>query len=154
MVLRPYLALKFGDLARHLPADVFPVLAGRSELLRFRAFPTVGLSNADRDDPGVDEREDQIAGRDLAHRFIEGIPRPVRVALRRPEITAPKFVAVCLVLVDPPIAHKVRRPTRPLSCLEDGMYRQRDWLSPLLGFQPFSYLREIDKRPLVCAVAD
>src|ERR1700730_17805092 len=110
MVLRPYLALKFGELDRHLPADVFPVLAGRSELLRFRAFPTVGLSNADRDDPGVDEREDQIAGRDLAHGFIVGISRAIRVALGRPEVAALKLVAVCLVLVDPPIAHKARRP--------------------------------------------
>jgi hypothetical protein len=113
VILRPHPILKLGELDRHLPADVFPVLAGCSELLRSRAFPTVGLSNADRDNPGVHEREDQAAGRDLAHGFIERIPRAVRVALGRPKITVLEPVAVCLVLVDPPTAHKARRPMRP-----------------------------------------
>jgi hypothetical protein len=54
----------------------------------------------------VSRKEDDVARRDLAHGLVEGIAGFVSVALGRPEIAAGDFVAVGLVLVDPPVAHQ------------------------------------------------
>ena len=96
---------ELGEGDRHSPADIFPVLTCGSEFLRPRAFPAIGLSHPDRENAGVREGEDQITRCDFAHRFIKGISTAVRIALGRPQIPASDFVAVGLVLVDPPIAH-------------------------------------------------
>ena len=96
---------ELGEGDRHSPADIFPVLTCGSEFLRPRAFPAIGLSHPDREDPGVREGEDQITRCDFAHRFIEGVAGAIGIAPGRPEIPASDFVAVGLVLVDPPIAH-------------------------------------------------
>jgi hypothetical protein len=100
---------EFREVHFHFPTDVFPVRTSIPELLRFRAFPAIGLRNPNRQDSGVHEGEDQITGRYFAHRFIKGISCAIGIALGRPEISASDFVAVCLVLVDPPIAHIFRR---------------------------------------------
>ena len=70
-----------------------------------RALPTVGLSDADSGDSGIHERKDQVTGRYLSHRLVEGIASAVSVALRRPKIAARDFLTECLVLIDPPVPH-------------------------------------------------
>ena len=105
MILRTNPIGQLGETDCHSPADIFPVLTCGSEFLGPRAFPAIGLSHSDREDPGVREGEDQITRCDFAHRFIEGISGAIGIALGRPQIPASDFVAVGLVLVDPPIAH-------------------------------------------------
>src|SRR6266576_6070169 len=105
MVFRPYLISKLGEVYFHFPADVFPVLASISELFWLRAFPTIGLCNSHGEDSGVSEGEDQITRRDFTHGLVERISRPVGVPFGRPEVTALNLVAVCLILVNPPISH-------------------------------------------------
>lgn len=89
----------------HLPADVFPILAGASKFDRLWALPAIGLSYTNRLYSSIHEGEDQITWGDFAHGFVEWIPCTVGVALRRPEIAALHFVAVGLILIDPPVAH-------------------------------------------------
>jgi hypothetical protein len=62
--------------------------------------------DADGCNSGIHEREDQIARRDFAHALIKGIVVPVRVALRRPEISALDLMAERLILISPPVAHR------------------------------------------------
>ena len=92
---------------QHLPTNVLPVLARLPELGWLWTLPAVRLCDSDCDDTGINKREDDIAGCDLPHAFVKGIPAAVRVALGRPQISAPQFVAVCLILVYPPIAHVI-----------------------------------------------
>jgi hypothetical protein len=89
----------------YLPADRLPVAAGRAELRRLRALVAIGARDAGRGDARVAEGADDVARRDFAHGLVEGIAGFICVALGRPEIAAGDFVAVGLVLVDPPIAH-------------------------------------------------
>jgi hypothetical protein len=105
VILRTNHVGELGEGDRHSPADIFPILTCGSEFLGSRAFPAIGLSHPDREDPGLREGEDQITRCDFAHRFIEGVAGAIGIALGRPKIPASDFVAVCLVLVDPPIAH-------------------------------------------------
>src|SRR5690349_20187078 len=91
-----------------LPADRLPIAAGRAELRRLRALAAIGARDAERGDACVAEGEDDVARRYLAHGLVEGIAGFVSVALGRPEIAAEDFVAVGLVLVDPPVAHPAR----------------------------------------------
>jgi len=86
-----------------LPADRLAVASGRAELRRLRALVAIGTRDAERD-ARVAEGDDDVARRDLAHGLVEGIANFVSVALGRPEIAAGDFVAVGLVLVDPPVA--------------------------------------------------
>ncbi len=85
----------------HLPSNVFPVCAGRPELLRFRALPAVGLCDPDCSDSGIDEGEDEVAWRHLSHHFVERIPSAVRIALRRPEVATADRLPIGLALLDP-----------------------------------------------------
>ena len=39
------------------------------------------------------------------HELVKWIRAAVRIALRQPEVTACSFLSVCLVLIDPPVAH-------------------------------------------------
>ena len=55
VILGAHFVGKLGEADLHLPADVFPIWAGRSELQRLRAFPTIGLSNPDSENAGVPE---------------------------------------------------------------------------------------------------
>jgi hypothetical protein len=48
VVFRSDLFLKFREFHRDFPADILPILSGGPELQRFRTFPAIGLSNADR----------------------------------------------------------------------------------------------------------
>lgn len=57
------------------------------------------------DDSGIDEGEDNVPRRGLAHCLIEGIPRIIGVTLRRPKVPATQFLAVGPILVDPPVTH-------------------------------------------------
>jgi hypothetical protein len=86
-----------------LPADCLPVAAGRAELRRLRALVAIRARDAERGDARVAEGEDDVARRDLAHGLAEGTAGFVSVALGRLEIAAGDFVAVGLVLVDPPL---------------------------------------------------
>jgi hypothetical protein len=105
VILGPYLVGKLREAHLHFPANVFPILPCVPEFLWLWAFPAIRLSNPNSEDSGVDEGENEIARRDLAHGLVKGISRTVDVAFGRPNITAPQFVAVGLVLVDPPKAH-------------------------------------------------
>src|SRR5271166_6457232 len=87
------------------PTDLAPVHAGRAEFLRLRALPAIATDDAERGNACVAEREDDVSGRDLAHKFVEGIAVTVLVALGRPQIAALNLLAERLILVDPPIAH-------------------------------------------------
>jgi hypothetical protein len=110
------------DDGRHLlpldvdpPADLLPVAADVAELAGLGVLVGVGGRDAEGLDAGIGEAEDEVSGRDLAHRVVERVPAPAGVALGRPEIAAGEFVAEGLVLVHPPIAHErdlVRRPFR------------------------------------------
>src|SRR5215469_13984556 len=91
---------------QHFPTDVLPVLACQAEL-RLRTLPAIGLRDCDRDDAGVYKREDYIAGRNLPHAFVKGIPAADRITLGRPQVPAPQFVAVRLILVYPPVTHVI-----------------------------------------------
>jgi len=91
----------------YLPADRLPVAAGLAELRRLWALVAIGARDAERGDARVAEGEDDVARRDLAHGLVEGIAGFVSVTLGRPEIAAGDFVAVGLVLVDPPVAHVI-----------------------------------------------
>src|SRR5277367_5538864 len=128
MVFRPYLVSKLGEVRLHFPTDVLPVLTGPPEFLRLWTFPAIRFSYPDGKNSGLPEREDQIAGRDLAHRLVIRIARAVGVALGRPQITTFDFVAVCLVLVDPPITHK---PFSSLDSKDGQAYLQSDVLLQL-----------------------
>jgi hypothetical protein len=90
----------------YLPADRLPVAAGRAELRWLRALVATGARDAERGDARVAEGEDDVARCDFAHGLVEGVAGFVSVALGRPEIAAGDFVAVGLVLVDPPVAHQ------------------------------------------------
>ena len=105
MVLRSDAVGQLRELHLHFPTDVFPVLTRTSELQRLGVLPAIGLSDPNREYSSVHEGEDQIARGDFTHRLVKGIPCTVGVALGRPEITALNFVAVGLILIDPPVAH-------------------------------------------------
>jgi len=94
---------------QHFPSNVLPVLACRTEFKGLRTLPAVGLCNANRDYPGVNKRENGVPRCNLPHTFIEGVPGAVGVALGRPQVSATYLVAICLVLIDPPVAHVTSR---------------------------------------------
>jgi hypothetical protein len=102
---RPHRARQQSELHIDLPADVSPIWSRRTELRGLRAFVAVRLGDADRVDARPIEGEDDVAGRDLAHEFVEWVAMIVGVALRRPEIAAASLLLEGLVLVDPPVAH-------------------------------------------------
>ena len=110
MILGANFVFKLGELNRDFPADVFLVLPGRAELGWFWVLPAIRLSNTNGCDAGIDEGEDQIARRYFAHGLVERIPCAICIALRRPEVTALNLMAVGLVLVDPPVAHRIPPP--------------------------------------------
>src|SRR6185312_6183759 len=89
----------------HPPADLAPVRAGGAEFLRLRALSAIAADDAEGSNARVAEREDDVAGRDLPHELVEGIPVSVLVALWRPEVPALDLLAEGLILIDPPIAH-------------------------------------------------
>jgi hypothetical protein len=66
VILRAHPVGEFREVDLHLPADVLPVLARVSELKGLRAFPAIGLSDAQSLNSSVHEREDQIPWLDLA----------------------------------------------------------------------------------------
>ena len=53
VVFRSDLIFKLREFHRDFPPNVLPILSGGPELQRFRTFPAIGLSNADRDDARV-----------------------------------------------------------------------------------------------------
>lgn len=113
MVFGADLVQKGRERNRHSPADILPIFTGGAKLGRLWALPAVGLCYSNGGDAGVDEREDQVAGRDLAHGLIKRVPGEVGTALGRPEVAAGNLMAECLVLIDPPKAHVVD-PTKSL----------------------------------------
>lgn len=148
MILGSYLIRKLREIDLYLPSDVFPVLAGISEFLRFWAFPAIRLSSPDRKNSSIHERENQITGRDLTNRFIKRISRTICVPFGRPEIAASYLVAICLVLVHPPITHSDRRffrstprPQVHLSWFEINLSRYRRNHSQLRASAYFSRRR-------------
>ena len=92
-----------------LPADVLPILPCGAELQRLRAFPAIRFRNSNGLNSGVHEGEYQVPWRHLPHRLIEGISCSAGASLRRPQISALHLVAVGLILVDPPVAHRRRQ---------------------------------------------
>ena len=67
MILWTHLVGELGEMDLHPPADIFPVLAGVSELQRLGTFPAIRLSESYRQNAGVHKGKDQIAGSDFAH---------------------------------------------------------------------------------------
>src|SRR3546814_17442106 len=65
--------------------------------------------NSDRFDISVCEREHYVAWRDLAHEVIERISPTIAIALGRPQIPAQHLVPVRLILVYPPVSHRLCR---------------------------------------------
>lgn len=89
----------------YTPADVVPVGSCWPELQRLGRLVRMCSSDTDGTYLDIAEREDDIARRDLTHEVIERVLCLVGFALWRPQIIAFHFVAVRLVLVNPPIAH-------------------------------------------------
>ena len=56
----------------------------------------------------VSRKEKMMSPGETSHGLVEGIAGFVSIALGRPEVAAGDFVAVGLVLVDPPVAHSIR----------------------------------------------
>jgi hypothetical protein len=67
---------------------------------------TLALGDTDRENKSVLEGKYQIARCDLSHRLVKRIACAVGIAFRRPKIAALHLLAVRLVLIDPPIAHR------------------------------------------------
>jgi hypothetical protein len=88
------------------PADVVPVPSGVAELYRFGGLVRMGAGDTEGANASVGEREDEVARGHLTHEFIERIAAAVRLALGRPEIPAFLLLAIGLVLVHPPEAHR------------------------------------------------
>lgn len=90
----------------HHPDEIVSVTPG--------ALPAIGLGNSNREDASVHEGENEVARRNFTHRFVEGISRLVCIAFWRPEIAALNFMAVSLVLINPPITHPQQPAVRAL----------------------------------------
>ncbi len=82
-----------------------PILASGPKFSRLRAFPTIGLCYSNCRNPSINKREYEVAWRDLAHRLIKGVSCTVGISLWGPEVSARNFIAIRLILIDPPIAH-------------------------------------------------
>jgi hypothetical protein len=93
--------------APRVPTPPRPSRHVSRQFLRFRALPAITTDDAERRDARVEEREDDVARCNLAHEFVERIAVAVLVTLWGPQITALDLLAEGLILVDPPIAHRV-----------------------------------------------
>jgi len=72
-LLRAYAIAELREGGLDLPPDVTPVRTGRAKFGRLRAFVAVRLHDAYGGDARVAERQDDVAGRDLAHGLVEVI---------------------------------------------------------------------------------
>jgi hypothetical protein len=58
--------------------------------------------------PAIREGIDDVAGRDFAHGFVEGIELVVSFAFGRPDVFAKEFLSEGLLVIDPPEVHWLR----------------------------------------------
>ena len=105
MVFRTDGVLEFKETNVDFPPNIFPVIARQSKFKWFGAFPAVAFSDADRKNAGIFKRKYQVPWGNLAHGFVEWISSTIRISFGRPKIAANDFMAIGLVLVNPPKSH-------------------------------------------------
>src|ERR1017187_5191299 len=105
VILRPDLATQDRKIHPPPPADIAPIHSGAAEFNGSRALVTIGRDYSDGRYSRVCEGEHHISGRNFPHVFVEGVSGLARFALRGPEVSPLHFLPICLVLIDPPVAH-------------------------------------------------
>lgn len=137
VIFRAKLGLKLLESNTNFLTDVVPVSSSLTELLGLGALITIGSRDADGGDASINKWHDQVAWCDLAHGFVEGISIAVGVALWCPEISALKFVAEGLILIDPPIAHRGRN-------VSSSDVTVQFWACPCIWRQRLAVVRDRD----------
>lgn len=107
MLFGPNLVGQWCEPDLDLLADVFPVRTCVTELSWLGAFPAIRFSDAYCLNARVFERENNVDRCHFPHGFVERIARFVCIGFGRPKISTRNFMTVCLVLVYPPVAHRL-----------------------------------------------
>ena len=109
MIFRSDLIVQDAVVDRDEPAFARPVRTSGAEIGLGTGLGSVS-DDADSLDAGIPEREHDIAGRHFSHVLVELVSGPVRVLLRRPHEAPADFSPICLVLIDPPVPHRLTLP--------------------------------------------
>ena len=107
MIFRADGVREFKKTNLNFPSNILPIVARQSKFQRLGAFPAVAFSDADRKNAGIFKRKDQVPWGNLPHGFVEWISSTIRISFGRPKIAANDFMAIGLILINPPKSHSL-----------------------------------------------